>query len=220
MRSIAVVVQACVAPGRPGWDEVRQAIEASDIGSQYELLFHPPGCPLADYILSSFERLYESGADLCLRLEDDIDVNEHIVHNVTTWPMLDDQRFGGGWLFDPGGSTWKSWDRKAGRISTEGRWHHGTLTYTQACLFHRKDLPSLRAGCARWFKSRPVHQHQYFDGAISHAMTERGLQIAIHGPPLVEHRIDLPSLLKHRHSAHGTATTRGAFAKHWRREVA
>jgi hypothetical protein len=217
MRSLAVVVQACHAPGRPGWETVRAAIEASDIGTNYEVIFHPPTRSLADHVLASLDQLFESGAELCLRLEDDVDVNEHIVHNIMTWDAVHDPRFGAGWLFDPGGRGWKDVDRKAGRPSTETRWHKNTLPYSQAIVFPRQALPDIRDLCAQWFTRKPPHQHQYLDQALSCAIIERGRQIAIHAPALVEHRIDLPSTLKHRHSVRGTATTRGAFAKQWRR---
>jgi hypothetical protein len=216
VRSVAVVVQAPRVP-RPGWDQVQAAIEASDIGTNYEVLLQRPEHSLADHVIATLTRLHESGADLCLRLEDDVDVNEHIVHNIQTWSDVNDTRFGAGWLFDPGGCAWQRADREANRPSTQTRWHKGTLVYSQAIVFRREHLIDIRDQCAAWFAQRPVVQHANLDQALSTASIARGRQIAIHAPALVEHRIDLPSTLGHRHNPRGTATTRGAFAKEWKR---
>ena len=197
---------------------MQAAIEASDIGTNYEVLFHPPGVTLADHVLNCLDRLAQSDAELGIRLEDDVDVNEHIVHNVTTWPMIDDARFGAGWLFDPGGSAWESADRAAQRPSTQGRWHTGGYAYAQGIVFRRSDLFWIQAGCARWFEARSIAHHQYLDTAISHAIIDGGRQIAVHAPALIEHRVDLVSSLGHRHAQMRTSTTRGAFFKDWRRE--
>jgi hypothetical protein len=207
MQSVAVVVQAGPTP-RAGWNEVKAAIEGSDIGHNYEVLFQPRGQSLAEHVLGCLDRLYQSSADLCIRFEDDIDVNEHILHNVRTWPLLHSPQCGAGWLFDPGGF---------GNPTNHGRWCDRSQAYSQGVVFKRADLPWICEGVAKWFAQRSVDHHKEMDLAISHAVTSAGKRIAIHAPSLLEHRIDLPSTLGHQHVQCQTSTSRGTFAKDWRR---
>jgi glycosyltransferase involved in cell wall biosynthesis len=212
-RSITVVVQA-PPQSRPGWEQVRQAIEASDIGTNYDVMFQRPEHNSREHFLAVLDRLAAADTDLVLRLEDDVDVNRHILYNLSTWPELDDPRFGVGWVFDAGGSTYSSFDRKWRKIPTKCRWTNCRIAYSQGTLIHRRDVPWIRERSKLWFDIHPGVNDQ--DLALSEVICQRGKWICIHAPSLLEHRIDLPSMLNHGHSAR-LGQSSGAFFKDWRR---
>lgn len=213
-RSIAVAVQAGRYPGRKGWEEVKASIEASDIGTDYQVHFHPAGISVHEHFIAVLDALYATHAELCLRLEDDVEVNYHILHNISNWIELQAPQFGIGWLFDPGGSAYPRHLRVRHRVPTATRWVTTPIAYSQAVVMRRSDIPEIRARCIEWFKGIPEWRCGQ-DIALSTAVLEMGKKIAIHAPALVEHRLDLPSLLAHAHNK--TGSSNGAFFKLWRR---
>lgn len=218
MRSVAVVVQACPAPGRPGLERVRASIEASDIGTNYQLLFQPPELNIREHFSDAWRRGAATGADLILRLEDDVEVNRHILYNLATWEAVDDQRFGVGWAFDPGGMTRTTFDRRWGHSPRKDRWFNHSLAYSQAVVLRAQDVDWVLAGCQRWFSQHPNSPCEQ-DTALSEAVAAAGKYVAIHAPSLTEHLIDMPSQLghKHRFDKNSAAQSAGTFAVNWRR---
>jgi hypothetical protein len=217
VRSIAVVVQACPAPGRPGWPEVQASIEASDIGKNYQLCFQPPELTIRQHFVASMQQGAAVGADLVLRLEDDIDVSRHILHNLGTWPLIDDPSFGLGWAFDPGGAGYSTYDRKWRHTPTKSRWETKLIAYSQAVLCWTRDVPELLLHCERWFAEHPKSPCEQ-DLALSNAAIHGlGRRIAVHSPSLVEHRLELSSQLDHAHQGVKAAHSNGSFFKDWRR---
>jgi len=215
MRSVAVVVQACPAPGRPGWEQVRAAIEASDIGYNYRVCFQSPNRTIREHFLDTLRSGASLGRDLVLRLEDDVDVNQYILENLVNWPALDDDRFGLGWAFDPGGSAQSGFDRKHRRVVPATRWSRKPLAYAQGVLLYTRDVDWICAGCERWFQTHDSPCAQ--DMAMTATVTEAGKSIAVHSPSLLEHLTALPSTLGHNHVGNRVAHSNGTFLRTWRR---
>jgi hypothetical protein len=207
---ITVIVQA--VPERPAWAETRRSIEDSDIATAYEVALQRPDLEPRDHFLNVLELAANAPTDWVLRLEDDVAVNRHILHNLWTWPALQDPRFGAGWLFDAGGTTRTVHDRMYQRVGTD-RWHRGKLHCCQGVLLRRSDAAVLRERCSEWFGRVPGRLSQ--DLALSESVTALGKEICIHAPPLVEHLVEYPSTLGNpRMRWH---TTEGAFKRDWRR---
>ncbi len=206
---IFVAVQTC-----PQRREARvptlDSIERSDIGSRYELLEQlvppppenetprqrrrrlrtlarrvpPPATLVMEHLRRVLQTMYDSGAEYCLRLEDDILVNRHVLHNLSTWPALEDRDFGAGWLF----CTKPLLDDRL-RV----RRSRGSGTPYRACkemfaalgvLFRRNMIPEV----LRRLKG-PAQ-----DIGLSTAVWKSGKRCFFHVPALVENRVELPSV--------------------------
>jgi hypothetical protein len=215
VRTVAVVVQACPAPGRPGIERVKASIEASDIGKKYDWREHPPGMTIEEHLYASMRAARDAGADLVLRLEDDVLVNRHILHNLGTWAAVDDPRFGMGWAFDPPiystGSNAK-WPRR----SRPDRWHNGRLPFSQAVVMRSSDIETLIVHAKHWYKEFASYDGD-LDNALCYAALAMGKQICIHAPSLTEHLVEqMPSTLGHRH-LNQTASSCGSFDLEFKR---
>lgn len=213
MRTIAVVVQACPAPGRPGWADVQASIETSDIGKNYQALYQPPGRSIREHFLDSLRRGADTGADLVLRLEDDIEVNRHILDNLRAWPAIDAKQFGVGWAFDPGGVANTTYHRKWDLVPTKWYWHDRKLSGSLAVLMWSKDVPTLCRLCEQWFAQHNSPCEQ--DLALSCATLAMGRRIAVHAPSLVEHRPGMASQLNHQHEGIRASSSGGSFLRDW-----
>jgi len=92
------------------------SLRESDIGNDFEVCMGPPWTPQVltdpeaklymdpwwkDTLMRKSEESTAGGKrGYVLRLEDDVIVNRHILHNVKTWPALDEPQFGMGDLFN------------------------------------------------------------------------------------------------------------------------
>lgn len=92
------------------------SLRESDIGNDFEVCMGPPWTPQVltdpeaklymdpwwkDTLMRKSEESTAGGKrGYVLRLEDDVIVNRHILHNVKTWPALDEPKFGVGDLFN------------------------------------------------------------------------------------------------------------------------
>ena len=195
---------------------MRTAIETSDIGTNYEIAMHPPGVSLIDHFIALLRHMAEAKTDLVLRLEDDIDVNRHIVHNLTHWPAIHDDRFLIGWAFDPNGSCRTIHDHIYQRAASNDRWMDNDVAFSQAAVMWTRDVHDIANACAVFWKLHPELDGAFQDMALSNAprILKRG-RVVVHAPSLTEHLIDLPSQLAHSH-AH-EATSNGTFIKDWKR---
>lgn len=209
MNDIAVFVQTI--PNRSSWPETRASIEASDIQQSFLLEQARDKTP-REHFLHVLQIMSQSQAPWAVRLEDDVLVNRHILHNVRSWNAKNEHRFGAGWLFDPGGTTRTTHDRIYQRLGSD-RWHAGQLHCCQGVLLRTEDIPRLRNLCKAWFDANPGKLAQ--DLALSRAVAAAGKSICVHAPPLVEHLIRYSSTLGHaRMRSH---TTEGAFQLNWKR---
>lgn len=209
--SLSVFVQ-CPQVLRPGFEVCRAAIEESDIGKDYTLVMQQPGVGVFEHFLSMLDQMADASTDLVVRFEDDVDVNRHFVHNVVTWPALHSERFGLGWLFDPGGATYTTHDKMYGRPPSREFVPAGQFAYSLAVVMWRRDVAAIRKSCARW-DARMGGNAQ--DLALSEAPWSFGKDTIVHAPSLTEHLINLPSTLKHFHNMY--ATSMGSFFKEWQR---
>ena len=214
--NIKVFVQTC-----PQRRETRrfalESIEQSDIGKDYTLVEHTDGMQPGDgtgrakaRVLKFFgdllQQMYESGVDYCLRLEDDVIVNRHILHNIRTWPALSEKNFGVGWLFVPPGVIEDEVNRGKGpRTGTHFRNNRGMFG-ALAVLFPRDRIPLIS----------PKHLRLGQDIAISAAMWDHGWRCYLHEPSLVENNLRIPSARAHTNSPDFHAVGPD-FKRKWRR---
>ena len=219
MSNITVFVQAPEALRRD-WQTTADSIEASDIGKDYTVCLQREDQSCREHFMEMLSRMAECTTEMVLRLEDDVLVNRHILFNIDTWSERHQPQFGAGWAFDPGGTTLSTHDRMYRRPPSKSRWVSGSLmAYSQATLFYVRDLVRIRQLCWTWFSTRgglKVGCEQ--DLAIAWAVNQMKRQICVHAPSLVEHRMDVKSLLDHKHVfEHGTS--KGTFSVDWKRDV-
>lgn len=196
-----VVVQAM--PGRPELEITKRNLEESDIGSDYEVMEQGSHTEPRQHFLNVMRRMLDADTEYVLRLEDDcFKINRHIKHNLLTWPLLKDWKFGAGWAFRPQGL------RPLTRL-----WHRGPLHASLGTLFRRDMLPEIIKGCERYFEKDPAPLPQ--DIAISMAVYHMNKQCALHGPSLIENNCRAPSTLGHINAPHHTAGNH--FNLIWRR---
>lgn len=213
---ISVVVQS--VEGRTVWERMRNAVEATDIGTNYERMVHPAGMRIDTFFLSTLERLAQADTELVLRFEDDVVfLNDHIAYNAITWPALNDPRFGVGWLLASGGATASFVDRYIYGQYGQDVWSTEFTHCSSACLFWRKDLPAIIEGCREWFEKNPGCERQ-LDRALCAAVVRMQREICLHAPSLVDHDASVESTLGHGMTHSVLHTACGTFRKEWRRE--
>ena len=70
-KHVTVIVQTC--PERRGArDETLASLEASDIGTNYTLLEHPPGLTRRDFFAEVLRTMSEAETEWVIRFEDDV----------------------------------------------------------------------------------------------------------------------------------------------------
>lgn len=179
------------------------SIEASDIGTDYTVCEHPEGLTGREHWKATHERAAQAKSDFVVVLEDDVLVNRHILHNCRTWKWRWHSHFGAGWLFRPGGfrGLHDDWYPTA-------KWH-----CAQAILYPRALLGSL-IGHA-WHR---MHQpgRPCWDIAMSLAVWDAKRRIRMHGPSLVEHLVNEPSVAGNPQS-YPARTSGGTYRADWRR---
>jgi hypothetical protein len=185
--------------GRPEWETSKKHLDASDIPSYTEIV-QLPGDTVRETFVRTLQAMEDSGADLCVRFEDDLDgVNKRFDYNLRRWGALTDHRFGIGWLFVPGGSSYTL----RGRTT----WRQSPIHCSLAIAIKKKDLPEIRKYVDQFMETRPSQ-----DMSLSYAViTKMDRQIAIHNPSLVEHSAG-ESIMGH---IHGRFDFCGNFDGNW-----
>jgi hypothetical protein len=200
-QQVTVIVQG--VPGRAAWPRSRASIEASDIKQNYELMLHLRGFTIGEHFLATLLCALDAPTELILRLEDDAVVNQHILHNLWTWPDWKRPDFGAGWAFCP--------------VAQRGRWMAREIHGSVGVLLKRSALPAIIKRCEAELREQPDRTDQ--DLMLSRAVRDSGLFVYLHNYPcLVEHPIDEPSSLDHRHTSIA-GTSSGRFSSSWRRSV-
>jgi len=115
-----------------GRDEGRgatmESVAASDVGDRMEVMRQPTGCHRDDFYMQTLHDLaHRDDIDWMLRLEDDVLVNRHLLHNVCRWNAVHHPLFGAGWLSVTGGIV-------ADRRNCKRRGPHLTREY-HGCFF-------------------------------------------------------------------------------------
>lgn len=195
---ISVVVQAVPDRGE-AWERCRSSLEASDI-EHFWALEQPPERTIGQHFIRILKWALDSSNEFTLRLEDDAIVNQHIIHNLSTWPEIKNADFGAGWAFSP--------------VTNRGKWQKRELHGSVGVLLKRSVLPRIIERCEVELNKQPDRTDQ--DLMLSRAIFDSGLRIYIHYPCLVEHPIDVPSTLGHKHTR-AAGTTSGKFKSSWRR---
>lgn len=169
--------------GRAGSAERQRSLRSvseSDVGD-IEICEQPPGVDRIDFYIQTLRRLRTEAAFL-LRLEDDILVNRHIIHNVLRWRGFDEPSFGAGWLSVP-----SNYALDTNHID---RGPHGTLyrNYKEMNFGGGVIVPSARLDDAlllsveKHMKSMPANNFTPVR-SLSNTMWWRGLRAYFHYPP-------------------------------------
>lgn len=213
---VTVIVQG--VPNRPCWERTRATLEASDVGTRYELLLQPPGLPARQHCLNVLRRMAEAQTPLVLRLEDDAIVNRYLLHNLATWPVIHETRFGAGWGFSPGNYGQHIYDHIFQRQHDgNGRWVNAPQIHgAVATLFWTSFMPAVLTEVERvWSKETVAPRKLGQDIAMSRAVWKLGKRVCVHNPSLVEHKLGQSTLGHITHPKHDTSN--GAFHPTWRR---
>jgi hypothetical protein len=207
-RSLGVFVQSH-AGREPVLRGLRESLEASDVGTGYQVLLHPDGQTVVEHFMGVLRAMRDADTDLVLRLEDDALVNRHLAHNLTTWPAIDRPDFGAGWAMSPPLSVLDWIYRK--RVHNPAR--KRLIPICVAVMFWRRDMDWVIEGCERWFAK---HGGNAMDFAMSAAVHDAKRRNYLHDPCLADHRIHgVPSTLRHHHKSSETAA--GAYRETWKR---
>jgi hypothetical protein len=195
---ISVVVQAVPNRGE-AWERCKASLLASDVGGFF-IMTQPADQTIGQHFLDVLHYALDSPDEYTLRLEDDAIVNRHIIHNLWTWPEIKSADFGAGWAFSP--------------VTNRGRWPRRELHGSVGVLLKRSALPQIISRCEAELDEQPDRTDQ--DLMLSRAVRDSGLFVYLHSPCLVEHPIDVPSSLGHKHTR-SAGTTSGRFSSTWRR---
>ena len=74
------------------------SLDASDAAGRYIVIEHPDGVPAQQFYVDALRQAVASGKRWVVRIEDDAEVNKHLLHNVLSWAALRDPAFGMGFL--------------------------------------------------------------------------------------------------------------------------
>jgi hypothetical protein len=193
-------------PGRKEWPLTKECIEASDIGTDYQLFLQEEGEFHRDFFLRIMQAMYDSGEALCVRFEDDLSgVNRHIRYNVESWPALRSPQFGVGWLMSPGGHR-----------GTQDKWHQGLLHMSQGVVLRREDILPMTEGVRKYWEVVDTSRAFTPDLALTYAAQRMGKLTCVHNPSLVRHNEGGESLLGNTHHPQHDSDC-GSFSLDWRR---
>lgn len=216
MPKVTVIVQTCPAR-RQSREATLASLRVSDVGEDLSVMEHPEGVSKCSFFASVLQAMASAPTPYVMRCEDDVLVNQHILHNFLTWPALDDPLFGAGWLYVSEAAF-----RTAVRV--RGHYYRNTeVMYGSLCVA----MPVEHAAAAlrmlqEWAKEygcpidtckcerrnqtprqRPIWGQ---DAVLSRSVYKLGKRVFFHDPVLAENRL-VPS-------THGLKTT--GHPAHWR----
>ncbi len=219
MKQVAVFIQTCPARWLSASGTL-ESVRASDIGEDFNLLKHPPNVPKCEFFAQVLRTMAAAPARYVMRLEDDVLVNRHILHNFLSWPALRDPLFGAGWLYVSEASHRDHW--RTGESSL-GRYRNSDVMYGSLCVVMPREYIAAAVklvdewekafGCALDTcncskKNKKPRASKTFgqDAALSRSVWALGKRVFFPNPVLAENRL-LPS-------THGLKTT--GHPAHWR----
>lgn len=206
------------------------SIESSDIGTKYlvcedrkERTFPKDYADLQQTWDSFWRDMLKAakarGCNYLLRLEDDVVVNEHILHNLRTWPALQHPRFGFGTLFVP-----NYWAKHPQHYKQEKDCTYRNLIDIEGAQgqFVRADsFVSILDGAQRAREQRGLGKPQHgpsFDWALSRSAWQLGLRVFVHSPALVNiHEGSLESKIDEQQNRGGAASPK--HSHYWGNEA-
>jgi len=187
---IAVVVHTHPAR-RDHLRPVRDSIEANSDIEDYSLACEQPGLTKYEKMLHwlMFLLLNARLSPYVLRLEDDVQVNKHIIHNLCTWDALRDPEFGCGVLFAHRDNVGEF---QRGEFGLVNQSRASKISYAQGHLY---ESSALQLACkAVWDVLQREGENwktidrrwSRFDGTMTLAMGIVGKHIYLHRPSLVD----------------------------------
>jgi len=230
MRQVAVFVQTC--PQRSsGVEETLKSVRESDIRDGFEVHTHPRGVPKCQFFAELLEKMAACDAQYVIRLEDDVLVNRHLVHNFLTWPALRDPLFGAGWLYVSQAALSDTMHTASSGLE---HYRNSEVMYGSLCVAAPREVATAALKLVReWAATfgcaldtcdcprknkRPRSSKTYGqDAALSRAVWKLGKRVFFHRPVLAENRM-LPSthgLKMQGNPAHWRAGR--LFDANWRR---
>jgi hypothetical protein len=76
-----------------------RSLDMSDAAGRYEVMCQPVGVHRDDFYMATLRSICaRRDIDYMIRLEDDVVVSRHLLHNVSRWKATRHSRFGAGWL--------------------------------------------------------------------------------------------------------------------------
>lgn len=186
------------------------SIERSDIGTKYlvcedrKVRTFPKDYADLQKTWDSYWRDMLKAAEVrkcqyILRLEDDVIVNQHILHNLSTWAALKHPRFGFGTLFTP--NYWYRHPQHFKRDPDDQSMYRNLIDVegAQGQLVRVDTFPKILDGVQKAREQRGLGKPQHgpsFDWALSRSAWQLGLRVFVHVPALVDiHEASLRSTI-------------------------
>ncbi len=170
-------------------DSLRQ----SDVGTDFSVFSHPPRMAFLDFFVACFEAV---GTDrrYVVQIEDDVVVNQHLLHNLRNWTARRDPQFGVGYGFVSQGVAG---DRGRQARSALGIYRSCEFTHGSClALVPAAEVPALCAAMrARMVPKTPPQ----FGGdlLLSGAVWDWSKRVYLHEPALAETDIGTSSIRCH-----------------------
>ncbi len=170
-----------------------ESLDASDLKGRYEVLEAPMGHPTVIHAWWSetmrrlaSEPFFEGKPPrFILRLEDDVIVNRHILHNVASWQALHEPNFGFGQLFNWDGDypprACMAAINRHGSVERKDQEFYGA----QGQLFLAEIIPQVADSFLHFGKNFYGEDHFNLDGCVTRSVRSAGKVGYLHRPSLV-----------------------------------
>lgn len=217
--AVTVVVQTI--PGREHLlARLRENLDRSDASGSYHVLYGDCGGVVDDpsavsrlrgfgeHLPALLRWLGEQPTEYAIHLEDDAIVNEHLLHNVRSWPAVRRDDFGAGWLLN----TWEQ-RRDEQTMDWNGIAYRCGDVWCSVGLLLRTDQ------CEEWAErfERLCSSGKGFDVYMSRAVRGARKLNYLHDPPIVEHDLGCGSSQRHDFLKPRTHDSGGTFSATWKR---
>jgi hypothetical protein len=158
------------------------SLQRSDV-AEYTVAEQPPAASPQTYFVDLLAAATESNADVIVRLEDDIEVNRHLLHNIQTWAALQDPDFGVGFLSNA--------SNYCPPFELSGSGCYRSLRQEVSAALGQVFLPRTLHRVLAAIACHPDHLHAIahgtinFDHVVSKVCFDLGLNVYVHFPALV-----------------------------------
>lgn len=179
---VLVYVQTCPAR-RDTIGATLASLDASDAAGRYVVIEHPDGVAPQQFYVDALRQAAGMGKRVIVRIEDDAEVNAHLLHNVLTWPALSNPAFGMGFL-----SNANNWT-PAFDVDDAGCYRAVSIDVSAALgqVWRTESVPAFLAALER----QPAHRHALqagtinYDNVASEACRAIGAGVYVHVPSIV-----------------------------------
>lgn len=211
MTDVTVIVQTCGER-----EQVREATIASlrqSDARDFTVIHHPVGTRHCRFFLEVLRTMADVDTPWVIRLEDDVLVSKHLIHNFLTWPALRDERFGIGWLYvSEMVRMCHPPDARGHRLRNDpvmpnafGVGLHRDVA--RACVAEYERWLSeygcglhhcVKRGCTLATKTHPANRYGQ-DALFSRTVWDLGKRVFLSEPALVEARPEVPTVVGTRY---------------------